>query len=107
MRHPNRLIEVNGSSRLILTSITSKEIEAGFAFYRFGSNVEPTVELMVRLMAHALLQITAGMRTGGTLTMIMRDLGLLGARSGKLTKRGREFLFDCFDRCDPSYPVAP
>lgn len=97
---------MDGVSRLVLTSITAKEIAAGFAYYRFGANTEPTVELMVKLMAHALLQITAGMRTGGTLTMIMRDLGLLGVRSGKLTKRGREFLFDCFDRCTPSYPVA-
>ena len=70
------------------TKITTEDIKQAARYGRFGD------EGPVQVVCHGLLQIAGGFRTGGTVTSILKDMKLIGIRSGEPTKLGRLFLYD-------------
>jgi len=98
---------VNTYRRCQLTELTEAEIVKAMGPFSYGKGTDRTIGLLVYTLAHGLLEINAGFRTGGTLTMILRDMGMISGRSGNITKKGRAFLFDCFTVSVPTYRPSP
>ncbi len=73
------------------SGVTEAEILAAFGASNFGDRSTPPA-----ILAHGILQISAGFRTGGTLMAIMVHLGLV-TRTYRTTKRGRLYAFDFYD----------
>ncbi len=73
--------------------IPDAELAKAFRCYRFGDGVVPDLR---RTMARGLIDRAAGFAIGGTLRGCLIELRLLGPRTGRLTKRGRLVLHDCF-----------
>lgn len=70
------------------TNITANMIRAAAHYGRFGES-DPA-----QVVCEGLVQIAAGFRTGGTVTSILKDMGLIGKKSGNLTNLGRSLLWD-------------
>lgn len=70
------------------TKITAEDIKQAAKYGRFGDDGP------VQVVCHGLLQIAGGFRTGGTVTSILKDMKLIGIKSGEPTKLGKLFLYD-------------
>ncbi len=71
------------------TNITAEMVRAAAHYGRFGDGNDPA-----QVVCDGLVQIAGGFRTGFTVTSILKDMGLVGMRSGELTKKGKLFLYD-------------
>jgi hypothetical protein len=89
-----------------LTEFPEAEIIRAMGPYSYGKGVERTTEQLVGTLARGLLQIAAGFHVGGTLTMILRDIGFITPGRGTLTRAGREFMFDCYNGSRTTYVPA-
>lgn len=68
-----------------MTNITDEEISSAFAGYNFGTAEHRS------LLAASVFKKMVGYHCGHSITTIMTRMGLIG-RTGKPTKKGREFV---------------
>jgi hypothetical protein len=71
------------------TNVTDEEIEKAFTNTNFGNRDHR------KLIEQGILKLQGGYISGHTLTVIMRELGLISEKSNVL-KKGRRFIFSAF-----------
>lgn len=76
------------------TDITADQIREAAKLGRWGT--QDPVETICR----GLIQIMGGFRTGYTVTTVLKELRLVGKRSGKPTRLGYLFLYDVCEGTD-------
>ena len=69
-------------------------VTRAFRHTNFGDGQADTHQKRRKIIARALSQRLADFGIGGTVRSICVELGLMTARKGAVTKKGRRFLFD-------------
>lgn len=71
--------------------ISDSELYAVFSRYRFGNHRTPR-----QIINRGVFEISCGFRTGFTLQCILIDFGLIGKKTCRLTKKGKQYMWDNF-----------